>query len=199
MKCIASLGKWKRPPQRKFVLWVREFAGKFVYHNDVTHGCGYTHNWSNAQTNYLKFWSKILNSFGNMTRNTTLKIWLKFYGISEWVPGWMEYRKNMWRQHSRALLLGYKCCWTWIPRPVLEELPNQCRSKKTGVGTERDRAWRAAEEQNKGAKVGETWGRVTLPNMLLKLLVKDKPLHSRNVLISARRWQTRPPRRGKWG
>ena len=24
--------------------------GNLLYHNDVTRGCGYTHNWSNAQT-----------------------------------------------------------------------------------------------------------------------------------------------------
>ena len=40
----------RRPPQRKFVVWVCKFPGKFVYRNDVTHGCGYTHKWSNAQT-----------------------------------------------------------------------------------------------------------------------------------------------------
>ena len=40
----------RRPPQQKFVVWVREFSGKFVYHNDVTRRCGYTHKWSNAQT-----------------------------------------------------------------------------------------------------------------------------------------------------
>ena len=40
----------RRPPQRKFVVWVCKFAKKFVYHNDVTHGCGCIHKWSNAQT-----------------------------------------------------------------------------------------------------------------------------------------------------
>jgi len=28
----------RRPPQWKFVVWVREFPGKFVYRNDIT--CG---------------------------------------------------------------------------------------------------------------------------------------------------------------
>ena len=42
-------------------------------------------------------------------------------------------------------ILGYKCCWTWIPRTVLEELPNQCRNKKTGDNTERERAQCATE------------------------------------------------------
>ena len=32
------------------LFWVRKFPGKFVYHNDITRGCGYTHKWSNAQT-----------------------------------------------------------------------------------------------------------------------------------------------------
>ena len=44
----------RRPPQQKFVVWVCKFPGKFVYRNvyrnDITHGCGYTHKLSNAQT-----------------------------------------------------------------------------------------------------------------------------------------------------
>ena len=47
-----------------------ECAGKFVYRNDVTRGCGYTHKWSNAQTITVEV--KILNSSVNMTRNITI-------------------------------------------------------------------------------------------------------------------------------
>ena len=38
MKRRAILEKGKKAPQRKFVVWVREFAGKFVYRNDVIVG-----------------------------------------------------------------------------------------------------------------------------------------------------------------
>ena len=51
-------------------------------------------------------------------------------------------------------------------------------------------------ERNKGAKGHESWGRGTVPNALLKLLVKDKPLCSRKV---HERRETKLPRRGKQG
>ena len=60
------------------------------------------------------------------------------------------------------------------PRTILEKLLNQRRSKKTGVGTERDRAQHAAclqRQWTKGAKGWESWGWGTVPiNALLKLL-----------------------------
>ena len=52
-------------------------------------------------------------------------------------------------------------------------------------------------QRNKGVKGWESWGRGTTPNVLLKLLVKDKSLYSGKVPTSTKEWQTRPPRRGK--
>ena len=40
----------RRLPQRKFVVWVHDFAGTFVYPNVITHGCACIHKWSRAQT-----------------------------------------------------------------------------------------------------------------------------------------------------
>ena len=64
----------------------------------------------------------------------------------------------------------------WIPRTILEKLPNQRRSKKTGIGVERDRARRAAETADQ--RLRKLRVRYRAINTLLKLLVKDKALYS---------------------
>ena len=51
----------------------------------------------------------------------------------------------------------------------------------------------------KGVKVWESWGWGTVPNALLKLLVKDKPLYSVYFTVEkvCERRETKPPRREK--
>ena len=59
--------------------------------------------------------------------------------------------------------------------------------------SERDRAWRAAETS--GTKEGESEGREVVLGTLLKLIVKDKLLHSGKVPVNT---ELRPLRREKW-
>ena len=84
----------------------------------------------------------------------------------------------------------------WIPTTILEKLPNQRRSKKTGVGAERDRARCAAETVDQRSERLRNWGWGTVPNALLKLLVKDKPLYS--VYFTAEKY-VKEGKRNFWG
>ena len=98
-----------------------------------------------------------------------------------------EYRKqtrkgNILEPFHFSVLGCTECCWTWIPRTVLEELPNQQSKKRIGDGAERDTqrptCCRTADQRVNGWK---NWGCGTVPNTLLKLLAKDKPLYSGKV------------------
>ena len=75
------------------------------------------------------------------------------------------------------------------------KLPNQRRSKKTGDGAERDRARCAAEtaDQRSESRVEKlrVRDRASVPDALLKLLLKDKSLYSGKV---RERRETKPPR-----
>ena len=89
---------------------------------------------------------------------------------------------------------------------TLEELSNQLRSKKIGDGTEMKETELDVlqRQQNKGAKDWESGGRGIVPGTLLKLLVKDKLPHSKEVPVNAKEWQLKPLRREKedysrWG
>ena len=79
-------------------------------------------------------------------------------------------------------------CSTWIPRAILEELSNQRRSKKISDGKEMKQTepnvlqW----QWNKGVNGWENGRRGIVPGTLLKLLVKDKLLHSWKVSVNAK-------------
>ena len=73
------------------------------------------------------------------------------------------------------------------------KLPNQRGSKKTGDGAERDRTRRAAETADQRSERLRNWEWGTVPDALLKLLVKDKAGKVRE------RRETKPPRREERG
>ena len=109
------------------------------------------------------------------------------------------------------------CCWTWTPREVLEDPPNQRRSKMTSddAGTKetvpivlqrlqnRKKNWAGCwkpwgkrkdmlqRQRNKGAKV-EGVG-------LCQVRCSQCLFYSGKVPMTTGGWQTRPPRKGKWG
>ena len=60
----------------------------------------------------------------------------------------------------------------------------------------RDRAWRAAETTEQRSERFKSKGREVVPSMLLKLLLKNKLLHSGKVPVNA---ELRPLRREKQG
>ena len=69
---------------------------------------------------------------------------------------------------------------------------NQRRSKKTGDGAQRDGARHTAETADQRSERLRNWERGTVPNALLKLLAKDKPLYSGKV---CERRETKPLRK----
>ena len=71
-----------------------------------------------------------------------------------------------WKQLRKGTSFTSATPTDWV------KLPNQCRSKKTGNGTERDRAQRAAETAGQRNERLRNWGWGIMPNMLLKLLEK---------------------------
>ena len=58
---------------------------------------------------------------------------------------------------------------------------NQRRSKKTGDGAQRDGAQHTVETADQRSKRLRNWEWGTAPNVLLKLLAKDKPLYEKYV------------------
>ena len=163
--------------------------------------------------------SKISWSMVSVVRRSVNASWHSFNPkhCAHRIQVWTEYRKEhvakvncVNKDHTlvyRVLLLqsftfsvlAYKFCWTWIPGAILEELSNQCRSKKISdeeetKETEPDvlqRQW------NKGAKGWKSGGRGIMPGPLLKLLVKDELLHSGKVPINTelRPWGERDEER----
>ena len=85
---------------------------------------------------------------------------------------WAKYRKQL---RKGSTLEPFHFSW-------LSEAPKSAQEQE-------DRRWRRSERLR-------NWGWGTVPNVLLKLLVKDKPLYSGKV---RERRETKPPRREKWG
>ena len=84
-----------------------------------------------------------------------------------------------------------------MPTATQEELSNQRRSKKIGDGADtKEIELDVLQRQcNKGVKDRESGGRGIMPGTLLKLLVKGKLPHSREVLVNVKEWQLKPLRR----
>ena len=71
-------------------------------------------------------------------------------------------------------------CYPWIPRAVIEELSSQRRNAEVGHGPETRET-----ELNVLDRDFETKGRKSEGREMLKLLVKDKLLHSGKVPVNA--------------
>ena len=84
-----------------------------------------------------------------------------------------------------------------MPTATLEELSNQRRSKKIvdSAETKETELDVLQRQRNKGVKDRESGGRGIVPGALLKLVVKDKLPHSREVPVNAKEWQLKSPRR----
>ena len=86
-----------------------------------------------------------------------------------------------------------------MPTATLEEFSNLHRSKKIGDGAEtKETELNMLQRQRNKCKEVKDWesgGRGIVPGALLKLLVKDKLPHSREVPMNVKEWQLKPPRR----
>ena len=98
-------------------------------------------------------------------------------------------------QSFTFIVLGYKFCYPCILRAILEELSSQRRNKKSlkmGDGPETRQSSTCSRDF--GTKERESEGREVVLGTLLKLLVKDKLLHSEKVPVNV---ELRPLRREK--
>ena len=93
--------------------------------------------------------------------------------------------------------MGYKLCYPWIPIPVLEELSASAGTRsRVETAQKRERHLDVLPLRDFGTKERESEGRKVVLGTLLKLLVKDKLLHSGKVPVNA---ELRPLRETKSG
>ena len=89
-------------------------------------------------------------------------------------------------QSFAFIVLRYKFCYPWIPIPVLQDLSTGLKLAQEQEVT-KDWRWPRNERQSStccrdfGIKEQESEGREVMLGMLLKLLVKEKLLHSGKV------------------
>ena len=104
-------------------------------------------------------------------------------------------------QSFTFIILSYKFCYPWIPIPVLEKLSSKlAQGQKVVEDWRRPRNKRDSRHSATGdfrTKERESEGREIILGMLLKLLVKDKLLHSGKYLWT-RSWDAWGERNEEW-